>query len=343
MRKFRVGVIGAGSIARGAHIPGYAAARNCELAAIADPEERCLRKVAEKGWTFRRVYSDYREMLKGEDLDVVSVCTPNLYHREMAVAALDKGCDVLLEKPVALTLPDALAIRAAARRRRRRVMVAFSHRFSDLNAAARRAVRQGRIGRLYMLRVRFAHTGPWPGWASTDWFYNPRLAGGGAMLDMAIHAFDLAQWYAGPVTAVQARVATLRKKIAVDDNAVAILEFGPRCLGYVEAGWTSPAGYCGVELMGDNGAIFVDYSAAKATMISGARTPDGKSRQETAVLQEGCRPLWSVQMAHFTRQLGRRGPFCVGINEGIAALRVALAAYRSSRAGRRVQLRVAPG
>lgn len=338
MKTFRVGVIGAGSIARGAHIPGYAAAKNCTLAAIADPDAGCLQKVADKGWRFDRVYADYREMLKKEDIDVVSVCAPNVFHKAMAVAALAKGCDLLLEKPVALTLADAEAIRSTARRNRRRIMVAFSHRFSDLNVAARGAVRQGRIGALYMVRVRFAHTGPWPGWASTNWFYNPKLAGGGAMLDMAIHAFDLVQWYAGPVTAVQAKVATLRRPIKVDDNAVALLELGPRCLGYVEAGWTSPAGYCGVELMGDNGAIFVDYSAAKATMIAGTRTPDGKSRQETTVLKAGRQPLWSVQMAYFTQQLGHKAPFDPGIDDGISALRVALAAYQSNRTGRRVVL-----
>ncbi|MBN1556916.1 MAG: Gfo/Idh/MocA family oxidoreductase [Lentisphaerae bacterium] len=339
MKKFRIGVIGAGSIARHAHIPGYAAASNCVLTAIADPDAGCLQKVAEQGWRFAGVYSDYREMLKKEKLDVVSVCAPNVFHKAMAVAALEKGCDLLLEKPVALTMADAEAIRSSARRKRRRIMVAFSHRFNELNVAARKAVRAGRIGKLYMLRVRFAHTGPWPGWASTGWFYNPKLAGGGAMLDMAIHAFDLVQWFAGPVTAMQAKVATLRKPIQVDDNAVALLEFGPKCLGYVEAGWTSPAGYCGVELMGDNGAIFVDYSQNKTIMVSGVRTPDGKSRQRTAVLQEGGPASWKAQMGHFTRQLGRRGPFRVGIEDGISALRVALAAYQSSRTGRRVVLR----
>jgi len=341
MKTFRIGVIGAGAIAQHAHIPGYAAAKNCVLAAVADPEPRCLAEVAAKGWRFERVYSDYRRMLAevGATLDAVSVCTPNYLHKEIAVACLRAGCEVLLEKPVALTLADALAIKAAARKHRRRVMVGFTHRFNGLNVAARAALKAGKIGRPFMARVRFAHTGPWPGWAKTDWFYRRRKAGGGAMLDMAVHAFDLLHWYLGPATAVQARVATLRKPIEVDDNALALLEFGKGCLGYVEAGWTSPVGYCGVELMGDAGAIFVDYGRAKTTMIRGVRTPDGRSCQETVVLADGVgAEAWRSELAHFTKGLAGRGSFCVGIDEGIAALKVTLAAYRSSRTGRRIRI-----
>jgi len=341
MRKFKIGVVGAGAIAQAMHIPGYVAAKNCVLTAVADPEKRCLAEVAAKGWKFEHVYSDYRKMLRevGPELDAVSVCTPNYLHKEIAVACLNAGCDLLLEKPVAITEADAKAIKAAAVRNRRRIMVSFTHRFNELNGAARAALKAGKIGKPYMARVRFAHTGPFPGWAKTDWFYNPRKAGGGAMLDMAIHAFDLLHFYLGPAAAVQGKAATLRKKIAVDDNAVALLEFGPKCLAYVEVGWTSPAGFLGVELMGDNGAIFVDYGSSKTTMIHGVQKPSGEIRQQTTVLAQGYKESPNdAEMRHFTTQLAKRGPFCVGIDDGIAALGVALGAYKSSKTGRRVTL-----
>jgi len=207
-----------------------------------------------------------------------------------------------------------------------------------VHSAARKALKAGAIGKPYMARVRFAHTGPMPGWAKTDWFYNPKLAGGGAMLDMAIHAFDLLQFYLGPATAVQAKVATLRKKIAVEDNAVAILEFGPTAMGYVEAGWTSPAGFLGVEIMGDKGCITVDYSANKAQMTTGAADAAYNFNFKHTTLSKDPAPAWKVQMEHFTAQLPKKGPFRVGLDEGITALAIALGAYKSSKTGKRVPL-----
>ena len=244
--KKRVGVVGCGAIAQNSHIPGYAKNPDFELAAVADPCDTSLAQVREK-WTFGKEYHCYKEMLAAEKLDVVSVCTPNKFHAEIAIAALEAGADVVLEKPIALNLADGLAIKAAAERHGRRVFTCFSHRFNGIDIPAHDAIQNGLIGKPYMIRVRFAHTGPWPGWAKTDWFYNPELAGGGATLDMAVHAYDLVRYLVGDVTAVMSKAATLRKDIQVDDNVVTILEIGKDCLGYVEAGWTSCAGFGGVE------------------------------------------------------------------------------------------------
>lgn len=335
-KKFRVGVIGAGAIAQALHIRGYAAAKNCELVAIADPVKRCLDEVSKGGWHFARTYSDYKQMLARENLDVVSICTPNALHTEMAIAAIGKGVDVLLEKPVAITMSDALKIDRAARKNKTRIMVGFSHRFNQNCIRAKEALDAKMIGRPYMARIRFAHTGPWPGWAKTDWFYNPKMAGGGALLDMGIHAFDLIQWYLGPITAIQAKVATLRKKIKVDDNALCILEFGKSAMGYIDVGWTSPSGFSGVELMGDDGAITIDYNINKVTMTSGTTSPSGQRQMKTEVLSENAGNYWTAEMEYFTSMLGSKKPFAIGMKEGILALKASLAAQESSRTGRRI-------
>ena len=337
MKKFRVGVIGGGAIAQACHIPGFAAAKNCELVALADPDPKIRKMVSEK-WTFARQYSDHASMLAAEELDVVSIGTPNVFHKPIAIDCMKKGIPaMLLEKPIAISLAEGKAIADAAKKYGTRVMVGFSHRFNAYAQSAKAALDKGLIGKPYMIRVRFAHTGPFPGWAKTDWFYNPKLSGGGAMLDMAIHGFDLVQYYLGPVTAVMAKAATLRKKIKVDDNNVTLLEFGNKALGYVETGWTSPSGYCGVEIMGDNGCIYVDYNS-KVTMVVGARTADGKFEEKTSVLCDKMNRAWDGEMAYFTSQLGKRSKFCVGLPEGRAALKVALGAFKSSQTGRRVAI-----
>lgn len=337
-KKWNVCVIGGGAIAQGSHIPGYAANPDFELTAIADPCEASLAMVREK-WKFGKEYADYREMLANEKPDVVSVCTPNKFHAEMAIAALEAGADLVLEKPIALSLADGEAIRAAGERTGKRIFVCFSHRFNDFIVATRKALTENLIGKPYMIRVRFAHCGPWPGWAKTDWFYNPELSGGGALLDMAVHAFDLVRHLAGEVTAISAKAATLRKEIEVDDNVVALLEIGKDCMGYVEAGWTSPAGFLGVEVMGDNGCITADYGSGKVVAKSGSLKPDGTNEIVDSVLVDSCRPHWECQMAEITRKLADGEAPSPGIEDGIKALAITLAAYESSRTGRRMEVK----
>ncbi len=337
-KKFKVCVVGGGAIAQGSHIPGYAANPDFELTAIADPCAKSLEQVRAK-WQFKKEYSDYKQMIETEKPDVVSVCTPNKYHAEIAIFALEHGADIVLEKPIALSIADGEAIKAAAERSGKRIFVCFSHRFNDMIAATKKALDEGKIGKPYMFRVRFAHAGPWPGWAKTDWFYNPEVAGGGALLDMAVHAFDLVRYLIGDVTAVSAKAATLRKDIKLDDNIVALLEVGDSCMGYVDAGWTCPAGFNGVEIMGDNGFILVDYAKGKVSATCGITSPDGTMKMTETVFHEGgSRPHWGNQMAAFTKMIAEGAKPSPGIGEGLEALKITLACYESSDTGKRIAI-----
>lgn len=336
-KKYQVGVVGGGAIAQALHIPGYAVSPHCELAAIVDPSPARLKEIRDKGWKFRSEYQDYRKMLAAEKLDVVSVCTPNKFHAEVAIAALESGADLLLEKPVAMNLKEARAIERAAAKSGRRVMVGFSHRFNSMNIAAKKAIESGKIGNPFMIRVRFAHTGPMAGWAKSDWFFRPTLAGGGALMDMAVHAFDTVQWLIGPVTSIYAQTATLRHNIPLDDNVVAVLEFGKSCLGYIECGWTSPAGFVGIEIMGDHGAICCDYSKGYATLTTQKSTAAGTGKARVTKLSVNS-SSWSGEMKYFTETLATKKPFVPGLDAGIATQKLIEGAYKSAKTGRKVTL-----
>jgi len=208
-----------------------------------------------------RVYDDNRAMLEAEKHDVVSVASPNCFHAEHACAALRHGAHVLLEKPAAVSMKEIAQIQQTVRQTRRKLVVGFSHRFMRGNQKINKLIRAGAIGEPFMIRMRLAHAGPYPGWAKNDWFYSPTLARGGAMLDMGIHAIDQLLWHLGPARSVQATAATLRKKIRVDDNALLLIEFEKTdALGYIEVGWTSPSGFNGMEVMGDKGCVIENYA-----------------------------------------------------------------------------------
>jgi predicted dehydrogenase len=336
--KLRAGVIGCGAIAQHCHLPGYAKNPHVVLAAAADVDPARLEEVRPK-FGVKSVYRDYRKMLDKEDLDLVSICTPNYLHADCTIAAAEHGCHILLEKPMALTMRDAKRMAEAARKNRVRMMLGFTHRFKRGNQEAKSLIDRGVIGKPFMVRIRFAHEGPSPGWAMSDWFYTPRKAGGGACLDMGIHAYDLCRYFLGPVTAVQADIKTLIKDIRVDDNAVLMFEFASGALGYVEVGWTSKPGFLGCEIYGTKGSIIVDYERG-LDLVAGRAGADyaGGTQRRTLKLNvnEGG---WAVEVTQFVDCIRTGKPFRAGIAEGISSLRVALAGYEASKTGRKVRIR----
>ncbi len=337
-KTWKAGVIGCGSISQVLHMAGYLKTPGVDLIAGCDPA-RARWKEAKKIQPDIRTFSDHRKMLAAEEFDVVSVCSPNKFHAEHAIAALDAGANVLLEKPVALSMKEVRDIKAAVKRNKKTLIVGFSQRFNRGNRKMRDLIQRGAIGEPFMFRARFAHAGPLPGWAKSDWFYKKKLAGGGAMLDMGIHAIDQAIWHIGKIKSVQAKADTLRKKIEVDDNALLLLEYASgKTLGYIEIGWTSPAGFTGYDVMGDEGWIHIDY-AGELVLTTGKITPDTKAKHKLKRRVVDKDPIaggWRNEVTEVVRAMKKGDDLGISIDVGGAALQVALAAYQSSKTGKRV-------
>jgi len=333
----RVGVIGAGAVAQACHIPGYAKNRHTVLVAIADPA-RPRHKEAKTFSPDVTCYTDFAKMLAREDLDVVSVCTPNKFHAPATIAALKAGCHVLCEKPMAMSLAECDAMDAAARKARKKLMIGFTHRFLSGPQKCKQLLSDKKLGKPFMIRVRFAHGGPYPGWAKSDWFYNPDLALGGAMLDMGIHAIDLCLWLLGPITAVSGRAATLVKKIKVDDNALLQLEFKNGALGYIEVGWTSGPGFVGMELYGTKGSLICDYLHTLRLCTGKASAGSDDVVKWKTLDKTPAKGGWDIEIDRWVDVIRGKEKLTMNARAGRAALEVALAAYASSRNGKRVTI-----
>ncbi len=334
---YKVGIIGAGAIAQECHFPGYKKDRRSKVVAFAEPTAERHDEIKER---FGKVegYTDYKEMLKNEDLDIVSICTPNAFHAENAIAALKAGCHVLCEKPIATNLKDADKMIAAAKKARKKLMVGFTHRLFRGPQKCRQLVKDKKIGKPFMIRVRFAHGGPYPSWAKNAWFYNPKLAAGGALLDMGIHAIDLALWMMGPIVAVNGMSRTLVKKIPVDDNALLQVEFKNGSLGYIEVGWTSQPGFSGVEVYGTEGSLICDYIKG-LQLCEGDASAGGDGSAKWKTLDKT--PLkggWDVEIKHWLDIVEGKEKLEMNGKAGRDALEVALAAYKSSDTGKKVIL-----
>jgi predicted dehydrogenase len=146
-----VGVIGAGGIARGAHIPGYKKLSNVKIVAVSDPVQAAREGVAQE-FDIEYSYDDFHEMLKRDDIQAISVTTPNFLHAEATIAALQAGKHVLCEKPLAMNAQEGEAMVRAAKKANRKLMCGYNMRFLAAVAVPQALCRCGRIRR-YLLRA----------------------------------------------------------------------------------------------------------------------------------------------------------------------------------------------
>ncbi|MGE5508058.1 MAG: Gfo/Idh/MocA family protein [Chitinophagales bacterium] len=333
--KIKVGVIGAGAIAEHCHLDGYSRLKDVEIAALADIDPRRLAEMAER-FSVGETYSDWRELVARPDLAAVSICTPNYLHAEMAIAAAEAGKHVLCEKPMAVTVEEAARMKAAAERAGVKLMVGFTHRYFKHNQVAKRLLEEGVIGQPLIIRCRFAHDGPYNSWsAKTDWFFDPVRAGGGALLDMGIHAIDLMRYFMGDIVSVSGTVANVKKPIQVEDTALGIYGFESGAVGYMEVSWSSLEGILGVELYGTEGSLVIDYTTPLKVYTEKGTGAGPKGWVQPVDCQGGG---WTAEMAHFVECLREDKAPLTGADEGIAGLRAALATYESAASGRRIDL-----
>ncbi len=242
----KVGIIGCGKIAQTRHLPEYLANKEVIISALYDTNQERAKVLANK--YNATAYSSVDELIDS-GLDAVSICTANSTHASLAIKALDKGLDVLCEKPMAMNIEDCEAMVEAAKRNNKILMIGQNQRLTETHKKARGLVKSGAIGDVLSFSLAFAHSGPetWsvdPG--KDTWFFDKSKAVMGAMADLGIHKTDLLDFILDDtISAVTAHLSTLDKKgsdgtfIAVDDNAICIYEMKKGAIGIMRASWTN--------------------------------------------------------------------------------------------------------
>jgi predicted dehydrogenase len=220
------------------HAPGYARCLQhipgVELAAIADDDQSRLdQAVAQFGGD---PYLDYHDLLARDDIEAVIITSPNALHRDQVIAAAQAGKQILCEKPIATTRPDALAMLEACRTHNVIFQTAFPMRFAPPAIALRNLVVDGAAGT--PLAVMATNPGRYPG----GWFGDPHLAGGGAVMDHTVHVVDLLRWIFGQeIVQVYAEIDTrLHPDLPVDDVAILMLTLSGGLTASLDPSWSRP-------------------------------------------------------------------------------------------------------
>ncbi len=206
MSKIKVGIIGVGSIAK-EHIESYIKNEAVELYAFCDINETQLKKMGD-AYGITRLYNDKDEMLSVlPELDAVSVCTWNSAHAECAIAALNAGCDVICEKPMATSAEDAEKMLAAAEKNKKLLMIGFVRRFGNDCKILKDFVDVNFFGELYYTKATYLRRNGSPG----GWFGDKSRSAGGPLIDLGVHIIDFTRYILGNPKPVSVYGATFHK------------------------------------------------------------------------------------------------------------------------------------
>ncbi len=330
----RIAFAGAGYII---NIHAKAAQNNgVELAAVA---EKFAEKAAPFAKKFRiqRQYETVEQMLAAGGVDALVIGTPNFLHAPQAIAALEAGMHVMVEKPMAMSAAEAEKMIEASAKSGAKLMVAHCWRFDeDVNWLKAQTPKLGKI-------IRTKGYGVHSNWGPGGWFTHKALAGGGALADMGIHALDTARYLLGdpkPVS-VYAKIGTFYKEFDVDDTGVIIIEWDEGTTSYIESGWWQPhmdGPEAATQLYGTQGfgqlfPTLLELPNAEAQRVDMVKSGFKFPRKEHCP-----QSMYDAQMAYFLACIRENKTPVPGSAEGLVNMKVVEAAYKSSRTGKVVEI-----
>ena len=353
--KLRFAAIGIGGIFKAAHAKPLLAHPEVDLVAVCDViPERASAFAAEHG--VATAVADYRDVIKMKDVDAIDICTPNKFHSEIAIAALEAGKHVFTEKPDAINAKEAQRMADAAKRSGKTLMAMRNNRFRADTQFLKRYVDGGHMGDVYAGRCGWIRRRGIPG--KGGWFTTKELSGGGPLIDLGVHFIDIALWLMGNPKPVAVSGATYRKfaegsaaadsvhsqfgdakaggVFDVEDLAMGFIRFDNGASLQIEFSWASNVEeedvFC--ELRGSRSGVHLSqnqplklFTEIEGTLcdlvprIGGPRSGghDGHLRHFVDVLRGRAKPINSPE-------------------DGVHMIQILTAIYESAQTGREVRL-----
>ncbi len=307
------------------HAASYANCLNqidgVDIAGIFDEDENRGKSMA-KRFCGEKYYSDYNKLLE-QDMDAVIICSANSDHKEYVIAAAEAGCGhILCEKPIATTLEDAQAMIEKCREKGAEFGIAFPCRYIPAAMSAKRSLEEEAIGKI--LAASTTNHGSMPG----GWFIQAEKSGGGAVMDHTPHVVDLLRWFmnSDPVE-VYAEVDTLFHDMDIDDAGLVTIQFDNGAFATLDTSWSRTESFptwgdVTMEIVGMDGVISIDAFAQDLDLYS-----DAKMKAQFV--------YWGDNMdmgltKDFVDSVTGKKPFQITGEDGLKALEVAIAAYKSA-------------
>ena len=341
--KVGAGVIGVGTYGEW-HARVYSEFYGSDFIAIADINEERAKKIAAK-YKAKYYYKDYRALLDRSDIEVVSIVLPDFLHREACIYAANAGKHVLVEKPLATNIKDALDIAEAAKKSGVKFMVDFANRWSPPFSYAKRAINEGKIGEVRYIYIHLNNSisvptkmlRSWNGKSSVVWF-------------LGSHCVDLCRWLIGSevdtVSGISRSGVLTKMGVNTPDLYQYILEFKNGSIANIENCWilpnTSPTIFdFKAEIIGNKGKITI--STAEHSVIQEYTETGGINYPDVLLFTEsdGCITGFGKDpIMHFVKSVIKNEPVTATIEDGIEVTRIITTVEQSIREdGRKIKLK----
>lgn len=350
--KIKIGIIGTGSISN-EHINSYLKNPNVELYAFCDINEEHLNTMAEK-YEVTKTFTDINEMLSLKEIDAVSVCTWNSAHAPCVIAALNAGKHVMCEKPMATSAEDARAMKAAADKNGKLLMIGFVRRYGNDCELLKDFISTGYFGDLYYAKATYLRRKGSPG----GWFGDKSRSGGGPLIDLGVHVIDLVRYLMGNPKPVSIYGATFKKLFDrknvkdevgytsssktdndifdVEDLVTAMIRFDNGAVLSIESSFSlnikNDEGK--IELFGTKAGAKLDPNLQIFTEVNGYMA-NVSLNTSTALSFDG---LFAKEIDHFVSCLKDGIPCKSPAQDGVDIMTIIDAIYESAKTGHEVMI-----
>jgi predicted dehydrogenase len=274
------------------------------------------------------VEPDWRHVVMRPDVEVVIVATTNDSLAPVALAAVEAGKHVLVEKPAARSASELAPVASTARQRGVVARVGFNHRFHPALRQARALLEEGGLGPLMYVRARYGHGGR-AGY-EREWRASPEVAGGGELLDQGVHLIDLARWFGGDFAFLAGHVSTFFWEMPVEDNGFVLLKTRLGQVAWLHASWTEWKNMFSFEVFARGGKLQVDglggsYGLERLTLYR--MKPEMGPPETTGWEFPGEDHSWRDEYAAFVEATRGRATANATLEDAAAALEIVQAAY----------------
>ncbi len=344
--KLRFGIVGYGVIGE-LHAKAIMSLPTAELVAVVDTVPEKMQKLTQEYAI--TAYTDTQEMYAREHLDIVNICTPSGMHRKHAIEAMRAGCDVIVEKPMEITLAAIDRMLRVQQETGRKMAVISQHRFDSAPQQIHKLADEQAFGRLVLGNAiipwwrsqKYYDSGAWRG----TW----ELDGGGVLMNQSIHSIDLLQWLMGRVKSIYAYTDTLVHQMETEDVAVAVLRFEHGAIGTIAA---TTGAYPGmgtrIEICGERGSAVIESDKLSYLHLArddseevgpyGGAKPQAQASEAAGTIAGITLDSHTLQIADMIRAVHENGTPLLDGHGARHPVEIILAIYESARTGKEITL-----
>lgn len=351
MKTLRIGIIGVGNIANGAHLGGLSKCENAKVTAICDIDEKRLQETGDKlSLDEAHRFRDYRDLIACGDVDAVEICTPNYLHVPMALDVVRAGKKLNVEKPLALSAAEAETLQKALEEKGEEAMMCFSYRFFPAVRYAKKLLESGVLGKLLGVQVEYLKDSAlWPS-RKLEWRFVKKYGGTGVLGDLGVHLIDMTRLLVGEFESVCARLnIVVKERELLDGSGVGPVETDDECNFLAELAGGVPACFhitraafghhntIKFDIYGREGVISFNLNNPKVLGIAcPALFPDQKELHEVEVPEEFTHAAQEQFFVNFA--LGEKGQWFPSVKDGVACQKILDAVQLSDQEKRWVSI-----